>query len=61
MWLELSWAWKNINKEGYILCDNIEANTSFFDFVKKLNCEHICFPTPNHDVDSRIRFGLIRK
>lgn len=61
MWFELDWAWHNISDHGLIVCDNIEANTSFSDFCRKIGREGIYFPGPNTELASSSRFGMIAK
>ena len=61
MWFELDWAWRNISEHGLIVCDNIEANTSFSDFCRKIGRDGIYFPAPDTQVVSSSRFGMIAK
>lgn len=61
MWFELDWAWRNIGDHGLIVCDNIEANTAFSDFGRKIGREGISFPGPDTQVASPGRFGMFCK
>ena len=61
MWFELDWAWRNLRQDGLIVCDNIESNTSFADFCRKVGRDGICFPAPDTQIANSARFGLLGK
>lgn len=61
MWFELDWAWRNLSEDGLIVCDNIESNTSFADFCRKVGRDGIYFPAPDTQIASSPRFGMLRK
>ncbi len=61
MWAELFFAWERITPGGIIICDNIEANSSFQDFCRRVNAVAITFPSPNEDVQLSPRFGIISR
>jgi predicted O-methyltransferase YrrM len=61
MWNELSLAWEHLRSGGICICDNIESNSSFFDFCLKNNRTPIVFPAPGNDGSMLIRFAMIRK
>ena len=60
MWFELNEGWSKLKEKGILICDNIDNNTAFFDFCRKIN--HIPFVCP-HDIDdknSKIRFAIVK-
>lgn len=61
MWNELNMAWPHIKPEGICICDNIESNTSFFDFCLKVGKIPLVLPAPGNDGLMLIRFALIKK
>ena len=64
MRFEFETAWEALSDGGVLLADNIEANTSFFDFCGRVGrIPHVLPPDPDHmrPGDAGIRVGLIRK
>lgn len=68
MTFELECAWPNIRKGGFLICDNIKNNTSFFDFCVKAKRTPTVFPAggpsyiiPNKNERDEIKFGIIMK
>ncbi len=61
MWSELNLAWPHIKPGGICICDNIESNTSFFDFCLKVGKIPLVLPAPGNDGLMSIRFALIQK
>jgi hypothetical protein len=61
MWMEMTYAWEHLNTNGILLVDNIDNNSSFYDFCKQVNRIPLLLSSPNNDVHTQIRFGLILK
>ena len=61
MWKELTFAWCILNSGGVLVCDNIEANPSFFDFCRRVNRVPLVLPASNIDTIYAPRFAVIRK
>ncbi len=64
MWFEFETAWPSLREGGILLADNVETNTSFFDFCRKVNRIPYILPAdPDHlqPLESGIRVGLIIK
>jgi predicted O-methyltransferase YrrM len=61
MWGELNFAWERISNGGLLICDNIEANPSLFDFCRKVNRLPLVLPAPNENVSYAPRFAIIKK
>lgn len=61
MWQELNFAWDRLVPEGILVCDNVEANTAFFDFCRRVNRVPLVLPTPSLDVSYAPRFAIIRR
>lgn len=60
MWKEMNIVWNKLKIGGILLCDNINCNTSFFDFcLDKKKVPLIC--PSDFKLDSEIRFGIIKK
>jgi predicted O-methyltransferase YrrM len=60
MWFELNWAWSRMAPGGLLICDNIEANTAFADFCRRVGRTPIYFPTPDGGFNPTPRFAMIR-
>lgn len=61
MWGELNFAWERICDGGLVICDNIEANSSMFDFCRKVNRLPLVLSAPNENVSYAPRFAIIKK
>lgn len=61
MWGELNLAWDRLRDDGVLVCDNIDNNSCFFDFTRRVGRSPIVFPAPDERPEERIRFGIIRK
>lgn len=61
MWQELNWAANHLSEHGVVICDNIESNTSFFDFARNILGECMIFPAPDSERAHSGRFGLFTK
>lgn len=61
MWSELTFGWERLVSGGILICDNTEANPSFFDFCRKIDRIPLVLPTPNQDVSYAPRFGILVK
>lgn len=59
MWFELNAAWDKLRVGGLLVCDNIESNTSFFDFCRRVNRLPLVLPAPSTDRAYQPRFALI--
>lgn len=60
MMFEMSLAWSYLHAGGWLLCDNVEANDSFFDFVRGVgakDCVVASFDAP----ERTWKHGLARK
>jgi len=55
---EMHLTWDFIEEGGYLICDNLDCNTSFFDFCRNVDkMPFVC----SEIFGEGIRFGLIRK
>lgn len=61
MWSELNFAWDRLAPQGILVCDNIEANTAFFDFCRRVNRIPLVLPTPSNDILYAPRFAIVRR
>lgn len=61
MLFELNFAWKYLENGGILICDNINANTSFFDFCRRIGKVPFIIRYEIDDFNSGIRFGIIKK
>ena len=63
MQFELEIAWKYLSKNGYIICDNIDTNSAFFDFCYKVRHTPLIFPEATDYITHKtnFRFGIIQK
>lgn len=61
MIFELNLAWDNLKTGAVLVCDNINCNTSFFDFCRKINKIPFIGPYDVNDINSGIRFGILKK
>jgi len=64
MRFEFDAAWAALSSGGMLLADNVDVNTSFFDFAVDRRRPALVLPVdPDHHVPggSGIRFGVIRK
>jgi hypothetical protein len=60
MMFELSLAWHYLRPHGWLLCDNIEQNTAFTDFVKGVGCKESIISS--FDGPERVwKHGLVQK
>ena len=59
MWYEMTTAWDAMRQGGIIICDNIEANTAFFDFCRRVDRIPLVLPTPSDDRFYAPRFAII--
>ena len=59
MWFELNTAWNYLRDGGLLICDNIEANTSFFDFCRRIDKIPLVLPTPSEDRNNAPRFAIV--
>ena len=60
MMFELSLAWRYVSSNGWLLCDNIEQNSAFFDFAKGINSTSYVIASFNNS--ERVwKHGLIKK
>jgi Methyltransferase domain len=58
MWSEFNLAWPALTEGGFLVCDNLDCNTSFFDFARRVNrMPFIVSEKPNEP----IRFGVMKK
>lgn len=59
---EFNTAWEFLKPNGLLIADNIDFNTAFFDFSKKVNYKNILvLPYCTKGLCKRIRFGIIQK
>jgi predicted O-methyltransferase YrrM len=58
---EMRIAWENLRSGGLLIVDNINANTSFFDFCREKNSSPMVFPQTLDRSNTEVRFGLMRK
>ncbi len=61
MWNELNMAWEHLRDNGLVICDNIESNSSFFDFCRKVMRTPMLLPVPGNEASQQVRFAVIRK
>jgi len=64
MMFEFKTIWPNLKKNGVLIADNIDCNTSFFDFANSVKKEIVVMPSdPSSDknIYPNIRFGVIKK
>ena len=61
MWKEMSFAWEGLDNGGVLICDNVDNNTSFFDFCSKIQKFPVLFGGQGNEIASKIRFGIIHK
>jgi hypothetical protein len=64
MQFEFETAWPAVRPGGLLIADNIDCNTSFFDFCRQVNrIPYIAPVDPDHlrPAVTGIRFGLIQK
>ena len=64
MTFEFETVWPYIRNDGLLIADNIDCNTSFFDFCRRVNrVPYIAPADPDHikPPASGIRFGVIKK
>ena len=62
MWSEFVFAWNRLRSGGVLMCDNLESNSSFFDFCSKVHRKPLLMPEIKcDDFTFPLRFGLIRK
>jgi len=61
MWQELAMGWEHLRAGGVLICDNIESNSAFFDFCRRVDRQPMLFPVPDHEAAWQVRFALIRK
>jgi hypothetical protein len=64
MMAEFQLVWPRLRKGGVLIADNIDCNTSFFDFAREIGSIPYVAPVdPDHYTpgSSGIRFGAIRK
>ncbi len=59
MWFELTTAWDAMRQGGILICDNIEANTAFFDFCRRVGRMPLVLPAPTEDRFYAPRFAII--
>jgi predicted O-methyltransferase YrrM len=59
MWFELATAWSHLTAKGILICDNIDNNTSFFDFCRSVDRIPFVCTSPIAGVQDKIRFGII--
>lgn len=60
MYMEMQLAWTKLKLGGFLICDNIDANTSFFDFCRKEKTMPFVFPELN-TLNGVLKFGVIQK
>lgn len=60
---ELELAWENVTDGGFIVADNIDVNSSFFDFANRARRDVlVCAGDPSNTCYHQpIRFGVMRK
>lgn len=61
MWFEMNIAWDALCEGGIFIIDNIDNNTAFFDFLRKVNRSYIAFPSPDNNFSHAVRFGVAIK
>mgnify|MGYP006430643101 CR=1 FL=1 len=61
MWKEMGYAWEALSDKGVLICDNVDNNTSFFDFCNKTQKFPVMFGGQGNEIASKIRFGIISK
>lgn len=60
MWEEMTMGWDTIREGGLLICDNIDNNTAFFDFCRKVNQVPFVCPHDISDKNSKIRFAIVK-
>lgn len=60
MTFEIELAWSKLAPKGFLICDNIDANTAFFDFCRKNKLMPFVFPELN-TLNGVLKFGVIQK
>lgn len=60
MWDEMTMCWDKIKEGGLLICDNIDNNTAFFDFCRKINQVPFVCPQDINDKNSKIRFAIVK-
>lgn len=60
MWFELTTAWPYVKDGGIVVCDNIDANSSFYDFCRTVDRTPIILPELVGS-NGRIRIGVVKK
>jgi hypothetical protein len=61
MWKEMGYVWEALSDKGVLICDNVDNNTSFFDFCSKTKKFPIMFGGQGNEIASKVRFGIINK
>jgi len=61
MWFELTAAWGSLREGGVLICDNVEANTAFYDFCRRVDRMPLVLPTPTEDRLHAPRFAIIAR
>jgi hypothetical protein len=61
MWFELVTAWDALRDGGILICDNIDSNTSFFDFCRRVGRIPLVLPAPSEDRFHAPRFAIISR
>jgi len=59
MWFELEFAWLHLREGGVLLCDNIDSNSSFFDFCRRVGRYPLVLPSPDEHCHDAVRMGII--
>lgn len=60
MMLEIAFAWPYLRTGGWLLCDNVEQNNAFFDFVRGVGANS--FVAASFDTPERVwKHGMARK
>ena len=58
MWFELSTAWPALMSGGFLVCDNVDTSTAFFDLCRSVGQAPFIVAQDRH---GPIRFGVLRK
>jgi len=63
MWGEFNLAWEALAPGGVFICDNIDTNSSFFDFSRKVGRAPLLLPEAIQEkkMQEVFRFGIIQK